>query len=65
MTIQFNSSVGVDSTYCIDKGTITLDIYVIQPMSNPIIILTIFQIETFSVFFFIRRDPLNVETYSR
>ena len=32
MTIQFNLSVGVDSTYCIDKGTITLDIYVIQPI---------------------------------
>ena len=32
MTIQFNSSLGVDSTYCIDKGTITLDIYVIQPI---------------------------------
>ena len=31
MTIQFNSSVGVDNTYCIDKGIITLNIYETQP----------------------------------
>ena len=35
MTIQFNSSVGVDSTYFIDKGSIILNIYGMQPISNP------------------------------
>ena len=38
MTIQFNSSVGVDSTYFIDKGSIILNIYGMQPISNPIFI---------------------------
>ena len=33
MTIQFNSSVGVDSTYFIDKGSKMSNIYGMQPIS--------------------------------
>ena len=55
MTIQFNSSVGVDNTYCIDKGIITLNIYETQPIS----IFNILQIETFSVFFLLGKIRVN------